>query len=115
MLMDTHCVARTRIPPVAAERLLAGFAFCDVAGQLAANINPDGSMVRIEGLDRVSCPVLVLHPTSDRIMSREHAERFLAELPQAELRELPDCGHTAMFDNPERVAGEILQFTSASD
>ncbi len=114
ILMEDNCVDPTRIPPVEAERLLAGFAFCDVAGQLAANMLPDGSMNRIEALDRVSCPVLILHPTGDRIMSREHAERFLAEIPQAELRELPDCGHTAMFDDPERVAGEILQFTSAS-
>lgn len=36
------------------------------------------------------------------------------EIPHAELRELPDCGHTAMFDAPELVATEILQFTSAS-
>lgn len=114
MLMADNCVDPTRIPPVEAERLLAGFAFCDVAGQLAANTHPDGSMNRIAALDQVRCPVLVLHPTGDRIMSREHAERFLAEIPNAELRELPDCGHTAMFDAPELVATEILQFTSAS-
>lgn len=114
ILMEDSCVDPTRIPPVEAARLLAGFAFCDVAGQLAANTRPDGSMNRIEALDQVRCPVLVLHPTGDRIMSREHAERFLVELPQAELRELPDCGHTAMFDAPELVADEILRFTSAS-
>ena len=71
-------------------------------------------MARIDGLEQVSCPVLILHPSGDRLMSREHAERFLAELPNAELRDLPGCGHTAMFDEPELVATEILQFTSAS-
>jgi pimeloyl-ACP methyl ester carboxylesterase len=114
LLMADNCVDPTRIPPAEAERLLAGFAFCDVAAQIDANMRPDGSIVPLDGLDRVGCPVLILHPTGDRIMSREHAERFLAELPDAELRELPDCGHTAMFDDPERVATEILQFTSAS-
>ena len=113
VLMADNCVDPTRIPTAEAQRLLAGFAFCDVAGQLAANTRPDG-VVRIEGLEQVSCPVLILHPSGDRIFSREHAERFLPELPNAELRELPDCGHTAMFDHPELVATEILQFTSAS-
>ena len=114
VLMADNCVDPTRIPPVEAERLLAEFAHCDVAGQLAANTRRDGTIARIEGLEQVTCPVLILHPSGDRILSREHAERFLAELPNAELRELPGCGHTAMFDDPELVATEILQFTSAS-
>ena len=114
VLMADNCVHPDRIPPVEAQRLLAGFAYCDVAAQLAANTRADGAMARIDGLEQVSCPVLILHPSGDRIMSREHAERFLAELPHAELRELPECGHTAMFDEPELVATEILQFTSAS-
>ena len=103
-----------RIPPVEAERLLAQFAHCDVAAQLAANTTADGGIARIEGLERVSCPVLLLHPSGDRLFSREHAERFLAELPDAEFRELTGCGHTAMFDDPELVASEILRFTSTS-
>jgi pimeloyl-ACP methyl ester carboxylesterase len=65
------------------------------------------------GTPAVTCPALILHPSGDRIMSRDHAERFLAVLPSAELRELPGCGHTAMFDDPERVATEILEFTAA--
>ena len=61
----------------------------------------------------MSCPVLILYPAGDRVLWRERAEPFLAELPHAELRELPDCGHTAMFDDPELVASQILTFTSA--
>lgn len=114
ILMADNCVDPTRIPPVDAQRLLAEFAHCDVTGQLAANTLPDGAITRIGGLEEVSCPVLILHPSGDRVLSREHAERFLAELPNAELRELPGCGHTAMFDDPELVATEILKFTSAS-
>jgi pimeloyl-ACP methyl ester carboxylesterase len=113
MLMADNCVDPTRIPPVEAERLLAEFAHCDVSAQLAANMRADGTIARIEGLEQVSCPVLILHPSGDRILSREHAERFLAELPNAELRELTGCGHTAMFDDPELVTSEILRFTSA--
>jgi hypothetical protein len=37
-------------------------------------------------------------------MSRKHAERFLAELPYAELRELPDAATPRCFDEPELVA-----------
>jgi pimeloyl-ACP methyl ester carboxylesterase len=116
ILMADNCADPTRIPTLEAQRLLAGFAFCDVPGQLAsiaaAMTGPDGPVTRIEGLDQVRCPVLILHPTADRILTREHAERFLPELPGAELRELPDCGHTAMFDHPELVADEILRFTA---
>ena len=113
LLLADNCVDPTRIPPVEAERLLAQFADCDVAAHLAANTGADGAITRFDALGRVSCPVLILHPSGDRVFSREHAERFLAELPDAELRELADCGHTAMFDDPELVASEILHFTSA--
>jgi pimeloyl-ACP methyl ester carboxylesterase len=114
LLLADNCVDPARIPPVEAERLLAQFAHCDVAAHLAANTRADGTIARIDGLERVSCPVLILHPSGDRVFSREHAERFLAELPDAKLRELTDCGHTAMFDDPELVASEILRFTTAS-
>jgi pimeloyl-ACP methyl ester carboxylesterase len=111
LLLADNCVDPARIPPKEAERLVAEFAYCDVAGDLAANTYPGGDFARLEDLERVSCPVLILHPERDRVLSREHAQRFLAELPHAELRELPGCGHTAMFDNPELVASEILEFT----
>ena len=112
LLLADACVDPARIPPVEAERLVAEFAHCDVAGQLAANMRADGTIARIDGLEQVGCPVLILHPSGDRVLSREHAERFLSELPNAELRELTGCGHTAMFDDPELVASEILRFTS---
>ncbi len=112
LLLADNCVDPARIPPVEAERLVAEFAHCDVAGQLAANMRADGTIARIDGLEQVGCPVLILHPSGDRVLSREHAERFLSELPNAELRELTGCGHTAMFDDPELVASEILRFTS---
>lgn len=67
MLMADNCVDPTRIPPVEAERLLAEFAHCDVSAQLAANTRADGTIARIDGLERVSCPVLILHPSGDRI------------------------------------------------
>ena len=111
--MADNCVDPARIPPVEAERLLAEFAHCDVAAHSPISTRPRARTVaRIDGLEQVSCPVLILHPSGDRLFSREHAERFLAELPNAELRELADCGHTAMFDDPELVATEILRFTS---
>lgn len=114
LLLADNCVDPARIPPVEAERLLSQFAHCDVPAHLAnlaASTGANGA--RIDGLERVSCPVLILHPSGDQLFSRDHAERFLAELPHAELRELAGCGHTAMFDDPELVASEILRFTSA--
>ena len=113
LLLADACVDPGRIPAEEAERLVVEFAYCDAPAHLAANTLPDGTLARLEGLERVSCPVLILYPVGDRVLSREHAERILAELPHAELRELPDCGHTAMFDDPELVASQILTFTAA--
>ena len=110
VLLADNCADPTRIPPEEGERMIAQFAYCDVPGQLAANMLPSGDFNRLEGLEGVSCPVLILHPEGDRVLSRAHAERFVAELPRAEYRVLPDCGHTAMFDQPELVASEILNF-----
>jgi pimeloyl-ACP methyl ester carboxylesterase len=115
LLLADDCVDPGRIPPQEAERLVVEFARCDVAGHLAANTDANGDIVRLESLESVVCPVLLLHPEGDRIFSREHAERFLAYLPRAELRELPGCGHTAMFDDPELVASEILHFTESAE
>lgn len=112
ILLADNCSDPARIPPDEAEALLAEFAYCDVVGHLDANAGSQGGLRRIEGLAQIRCPVLVLHPEGDRLLSREHAERFIAELPQAELRGLPGCGHTAMFDAPALVADTILEFTA---
>jgi pimeloyl-ACP methyl ester carboxylesterase len=114
LLLADNCADPSRIPSEEAVRLVDEFAHADVAHDLAANSRSDGSLTRLENLDEITCPVLILHPAHDRILTRQHAERFVRELPHAELRELLDCGHTAMFDNPALVASEILNFTARS-
>jgi pimeloyl-ACP methyl ester carboxylesterase len=114
VLLADNCADPSRIPPDEAVRLVDEFAHANVVRDLAANSRPDGSLTRLEDLDSITCPVLILHPEHDRILTRQHAERFVRELPHAELRELPGCGHTAMFDNPALVASEILNFTASS-
>lgn len=56
--------------------------------------------------------MLLLWGRQDRVIAVGQAQRFLADLPHARLVELEDCGHTAMFDQPEQIAKRILEFTS---
>ena len=92
VLMADNCVDPRRIPPVEAERLLAGFVHCDVAAQLAANTRGGGSMTRIDGLEHVSCPVLILHPSSDRIMSRKQPSDSSPSCCTPSCARCPDAG-----------------------
>lgn len=109
-LLADNCSQPERIPPDEAERLVVGLGRCDIPAHLKA-FRAEGGARRLEGLDEVRCPVLLLWGKQDRVIPVEHAGRFMAELPDAELVELDDCGHTAMFDQPEEVADRILGFT----
>jgi pimeloyl-ACP methyl ester carboxylesterase len=109
-LLADSCAQPERIPPDEAERLVVALASCDVPGHLAA-FRSGGSARRVEDLDRVDCPVLLLWGRQDRLIPLEQAPRFTTALPDAELVELNDCGHTAMFDQPEAVSSRILAFT----
>lgn len=110
-LLADSCSQPERIPPDEAERLLVGLARCDVPGHLGAFRAAGEGARRLEGLEDLDCPVLLLWGKQDRVIAVEQASRFLADLPGAQLVELDDCGHTAMFDQPEQIATRILDFT----
>jgi pimeloyl-ACP methyl ester carboxylesterase len=64
-----------------------------------------------QGLDEIDCPVLLAFPERDRILPRRrYGERLIAQLPRAEVVDLPGVGHAAMVDDPELVARTILGF-----
>jgi pimeloyl-ACP methyl ester carboxylesterase len=64
------------------------------------------------GLDRIECAFLVAWGTWDFLLPLRQAARWARIVPGAELRELPRLGHAPMADDPELVAGTILDFTS---
>ncbi|MGH0036224.1 MAG: alpha/beta fold hydrolase [Myxococcota bacterium] len=59
---------------------------------------------------RVRCPVLLVRGAESSLLSREGAERWLEELPDARLVEIPDAGHHVQIDQPEAVERAVDAF-----
>ena len=67
-------------------------------------------------LDRISVPVLIAWGTRDFVLPRRWFAPLLRDgIPGAEFRELPGLGHVPMVDDPEQVAGLILDFVRRHD
>jgi pimeloyl-ACP methyl ester carboxylesterase len=67
-----------------------------------------------EGLDEISCPVLIAWGTEDRLLTKRQAPRWVAEIPGSKLRLLPGLGHAPQYDDPELVSSMILEFAAGS-
>jgi 2-hydroxy-6-oxonona-2,4-dienedioate hydrolase len=55
-----------------------------------------------ELLPKLRCPVSLIWGADDRITPPETAWEFQALLPKAELHFIPECGHAAMMEQPEK-------------
>lgn len=66
---------------------------------------------RFEG--RPTVPVTVGWGDRDRILRPHQADRARRQLPDARHVPMPGCGHVPMSDDPDLVAGLILQTTGA--
>jgi pimeloyl-ACP methyl ester carboxylesterase len=65
------------------------------------------------GLGEIACPVLLAFPEHDVILPRRrYGERFVREIPHAEVVDLAGVGHAAMVDDPQLVARTIVAFTA---
>lgn len=69
---------------------------------------------RFEALEQryreVRQPVLLLWGREDRVTLLEHGERLSQELPHAELRVYPRCGHFPMYEAKSASTRELLSF-----
>ena len=61
------------------------------------------------GLDRITCPVLLLQGTADPLVSGQ-SPRFLTVVPHAKLRWLPGLSHVPISDDPALIGRLIRQF-----
>jgi len=66
-----------------------------------------------EGLDEISCPVLIAWGTKDRLLTPKQGPRWIAEIPGSQLTLLSDLGHVPQYDDPELVSSVILEFAAA--
>jgi pimeloyl-ACP methyl ester carboxylesterase len=64
------------------------------------------------GLDRITCPVLILQGTADPLVSGQ-SPRFLAVVQHAQMRWLPGLSHVPISDDPALVGRLIRQFIDA--
>lgn len=66
-------------------------------------------------LGDIRCPTLLVWGMEDRITHRDVAIRFLAGLPSATLRLVPDCGQAPMLEHPEAFVRAVLDFLESLD
>lgn len=81
--------------------------------------NTGSSISRIElldGLDAIDVPTIVLVGREDRLTPPVHAEKMTEALDEAlEMIELPDVGHMAPLEAPERTTQAIRRLVAAGD
>jgi pimeloyl-ACP methyl ester carboxylesterase len=58
----------------------------------------------------IRCPVLAIQGQDDEYGTLQQIRGIAERVPQTQLRELPDCGHSPHRDQPERVIAETVSF-----
>ncbi len=61
-------------------------------------------------LDQINIPVLVISGAEDQIVPVENSERLAAELPNADLVIIDQCGHLPQEECPQDFLQAIIQF-----
>jgi pimeloyl-ACP methyl ester carboxylesterase len=70
----------------------------------------------LRALPNPGCPVRVVWPRRDRVISyQHHGKAMMEKLPTAELVRLDGVGHVPMVDDPEAVSRLITEVTYAVD
>jgi pimeloyl-ACP methyl ester carboxylesterase len=100
----------SRVSAADAMTMFRGAAGCAVTQDALELAGTDGAFGDLAPLD---CPVRILYGTRDRIVRwPSHYGRLKRILPDAEYIALEGLGHLPMWDNPELVAGRILEVTA---
>jgi len=61
-------------------------------------------------LKSITCPVLLVHGTEDRICPYGAASELMAQLPTAKLFTIPACGHAPFLGREEQIADELRRW-----
>jgi len=71
-------------------------------GQMETDLSPD--------LGRITVPTLLIWGDQDAILSREEQEALAAAIPQARLQVHPGAGHAPHWEEPARMAAQLVAF-----
>ncbi len=61
-------------------------------------------------IESIRCPLLALQGVYDEYGTMKQIQGIARAVPQAELLELPDCGHSPQRDQPERLIAAVSHF-----
>ncbi len=90
--------------------LLPGFLDASIAAKRAM-LGPWGQReVLLDELHRLPMPTLVVWGANDAVVPAVHAQRAVHRLPHAELAVIPQCGHMAHVERPEKFLRALLPF-----
>jgi len=64
-------------------------------------------------LEQIDCPVLLVWGRQDLLVFRSGADRVLETVPGSRLEVIEDCGHCPQLEQPERLAGLVLDFSAS--
>ena len=114
LLLRVACEHGERVPPAAAESMLAeNAAYASLPDFLRA-VRRDGPIAA--PIEVPGCPIRIAWPVRDRTVPFERYGRpLLGMVPGAELVRLAGVGHVPMYDDPPLVVRTIIEVTSAVD
>ncbi len=61
----------------------------------------------------IRVPTLVVHGTADSVIPIAKAKEMADRIPDADLVEIPQCGHAPPLERPEPVTDALLEFVSS--
>jgi pimeloyl-ACP methyl ester carboxylesterase len=119
---DAAAVNPQRFREAVAEmerRVALGYANESLAGAARAitaeYLRPARSAANAWRLARaVSCPVLAIYGSHDRLVNPKMAGRAAREFADCHVIVLPNTGHVAQMEHPARVAAEFREFAGAA-
>jgi pimeloyl-ACP methyl ester carboxylesterase len=76
----------------------------------------DGLLAATPPLDagRITTPTLVLWGVADTLLSRSQADALVTAIPGSRLVVYEGTGHMVLWEQPERVAADVLSFVNGS-
>jgi haloalkane dehalogenase len=108
----------SKLTPEVVEEVRAPFEDADSRRALAdagIGLEPDGFAEIARLLPTLGVPVRIVYGERDRILPdvAETMARVQADLPQAEVTTLPECGHFLQEEAPARIGAELARFFAA--